>query len=197
MDNVPPVPWYAPEGSAGAYMRLVERRAIHRTQWLQALATAELDAILCPPFALPALIHGSSSELFPAAAYAIPFNVIGFPAGVAPIATVQPGEESDRAVGRDKVDIMAQAVYQHDSAFAELIEQPARQEAAHDDRAGIGEGEQTQSSSGLCQLPYQPGQGHTGHRVAQYRDCLGGLRMDFFLRMGSRLMPASGIYRHT
>jgi Asp-tRNA(Asn)/Glu-tRNA(Gln) amidotransferase A subunit family amidase len=96
--------------SAEAYMRLVKRRAVYRTQWLQAMAAAELDAILCPPYALPALTHGSSSELFPAATYTVPFNVIGFPSGVVPITTVQPGEESDRMVSSDKVDITAQAV---------------------------------------------------------------------------------------
>jgi fatty acid amide hydrolase len=96
--------------SAAAYMHLVKRRAIYRTQWLQAMVTSGLDAILCPPFALPALTHGSSSDPFPAATYAVPFNVLGFPAGVAPITTVRPDEESDRVVSKDRVDIAARAV---------------------------------------------------------------------------------------
>jgi fatty acid amide hydrolase len=97
------------------YMGLVGRRATYRTEWLEAMDAAGLDAILCPPFALPALTHGSSVDLFAAASYAIPFNVTGFPAGVVPITTVQPGEESDRAVSKDKADITAKAV-EKDSA---------------------------------------------------------------------------------
>ena len=76
------------------YMRLVEQRAMVRTQWLQAMDAVGIDTILCPSFALPALTHGSSVDLFAAASYAIPFNVTGFPAGVVPITTVQPGEEN-------------------------------------------------------------------------------------------------------
>ncbi len=112
--------------SAGAYMRLVNRRAVYRTQWLQAMATTGLDAILCPPFALPALTHGSSSELLPAATYAIPFNLIGFPAGVAPITTVQPGEESDRVVSKDRVDIAARTVEQGSSGLPVGVQVVAR-----------------------------------------------------------------------
>jgi fatty acid amide hydrolase len=96
--------------SAKAYIDLVEKRAIYRTKWLHAMAAAKLDAIICPPYALPALTHGSTQDLFSAATYAIPFNVTGFPAGVAPITTVQPGEESDRTVSKDKADLAAQAV---------------------------------------------------------------------------------------
>ena len=77
---------------------------------LRAMADADVDAILCPPFALPALTHGSSVDLFAASSYTIPFNVTGLPAGVVPITTVQPGEESDRTVTRDKTDIVAQTV---------------------------------------------------------------------------------------
>jgi fatty acid amide hydrolase len=101
--------------SAIQYMRLVERQTMYRMQWLEAMAAAELDAILCPPFALPALTHDTFSELVPAATYTFPFNVLGFPAGVVPITTVQPGEESDRVVSRDRVDITAQVV-EHGSA---------------------------------------------------------------------------------
>ena len=95
---------------AAAYMDLVDGRANYRLAWLQVMADADVDAILCPPYALPALTHGSSVDLFAASSYTIPFNVTGLPAGVVPITTVQPGEESDRAVSRDKTDILAQAV---------------------------------------------------------------------------------------
>lgn len=103
--------------SAIDYMSLVERRTMYRFRWLEAMSTAELDAILCPPFALPALTHDTVSQLFPASTYAIPFNVIGFPAGVVPMTTVQLGEETDRSIGRDKVDITAHAVEEGSSGL--------------------------------------------------------------------------------
>jgi fatty acid amide hydrolase len=96
--------------SAAAYIKLVERRAKYRTQWLREMAAPGLDAILCPPYALPALTHGSGVDLFPASSYTIPFNVIGFPAGVVPITAVRSGEESDREVGNDTAEIAARSV---------------------------------------------------------------------------------------
>ena len=95
--------------TAPDYMRLVEQRALYRTQWLRAMDEVQLDAILCPPFALPALKHRHSVDLFSAASFAVAFNVTGMPAGVAPITTVQPNEESDRRVTKDKADIAAHA----------------------------------------------------------------------------------------
>ena len=85
---------------AADYMRLVEQRGRVRADWLQAMDAAGIDAILCPPFALPALTHGNRVDLFAAASYAIPFNITGFPAGVVPITMVQPGEERDQRLIR-------------------------------------------------------------------------------------------------
>jgi fatty acid amide hydrolase len=112
--------------SAADYLRLVERRAMYRTQWLQAMDTAGIDAILCPPFALPALTHGSSVDLFAAASYAIPFNVTGLPAGVVPVTTVQPGEESDRTVSQDRADITAKAMEQDSAGLPVGVQVVAR-----------------------------------------------------------------------
>jgi len=126
--------------SAEAYMDLVKRRAVYRTQWLQAMAAAELDAVLCPPYALPAMTHGSSSELLPAATYTIPFNLIGFPAGVVPITTVQPDEESDRAASKDKVDITAQAIERGSSGLpvgVQVVAQHWREDVVLDIMAAL------------------------------------------------------------
>jgi fatty acid amide hydrolase len=68
------------------------------------------DVVLCPPYALPALTHGSSGDLVAAASYAWPFNIAGLPAGTVAATRVQPGEESDRQESRDAADKTARRV---------------------------------------------------------------------------------------
>jgi fatty acid amide hydrolase len=96
--------------STEKYWELVEARTEYRARFLRTLDTGNFDAIICPPFALPALTHGSSEHLFPALSYAFVYNVLGAPAGVVAATQVRPSEESDRDVSRDKADITAQAV---------------------------------------------------------------------------------------
>jgi fatty acid amide hydrolase len=78
---------------------LDDLRAQHDAAW----RSAGIDALICPPHALPALRHGQSGVLGPAVAgsYATLFNVTGHPAGVVPVTRVRRGEESDRGVGVD------------------------------------------------------------------------------------------------
>ena len=98
--------------SIDRYWHLVEELQSYRRRFLEVLTTSHFDAILCPPHALPALTHGSSRTLnvTNAASYAILANLLGLPAGVAPITRVREGEESDRHVGRDGVERAAHAV---------------------------------------------------------------------------------------
>jgi len=94
--------------SAEEYRSVVEARNDYRMRFLSYLDEAGLDVIICPPFALPALTHGSSEHLFvPAGSYAYTYNVLGAPAGVVPSTIVLPGEESDRKSSRDMGDITA------------------------------------------------------------------------------------------
>jgi fatty acid amide hydrolase len=72
------------------------------------------------------LTHGSSVDLFAAASYAIPFNVTGLPAGVVPVTTVQPGEESDRTVSQDRADITAKAMEQDSAGLPVGVQVVAR-----------------------------------------------------------------------
>ncbi len=96
--------------SAAEYWKLVEARTAYRASFLEAMDRGRFDALLCPPFALPALTHGSSEHLVAAASYAITYNVLGTPAGVVAAVRVQPGEESDRPTSRDLADQTALAV---------------------------------------------------------------------------------------
>jgi fatty acid amide hydrolase len=94
----------------GDYWRLVEARTDYRERFQRELDAAALDAVLCPPCAVPAVTHGASEHLFPAISYAFSYNVLGAPAGVVSTTRVRPGEESDRNVGNDIADITAQQV---------------------------------------------------------------------------------------
>jgi fatty acid amide hydrolase len=92
------------------YWRLVEARTDYRVGFQSALDAAGLDAVICPPHALPAVTHGASEHLFPAVSYAFTYNVLGAPAGVVSTTRVRPGEETDRKPGKDIADITAQQV---------------------------------------------------------------------------------------
>jgi fatty acid amide hydrolase len=92
------------------YWKLVEARTDYRAGFQRALDAVGLDAVICPPHAVPAVTHGASEHLFPAVSYAFTYNVLGAPAGVVSTTRVRPGEESDRKVGKDIADITAQQV---------------------------------------------------------------------------------------
>jgi fatty acid amide hydrolase len=112
--------------SAGEYWELVEALNAYRARFINALDQGNFDAILCPPFALPALTHESNGDLFPAASYAFMYNVIGTPAGVVSITKVQPGEESDRTVSKDLADLTARDVEQGSAGLPVGVQVVAR-----------------------------------------------------------------------
>ena len=51
-----------------------------------------LDAIIMPGFAMPAVKHGFSNDLPSAACYTFLWNILDFPAGSLPITTVNNDE---------------------------------------------------------------------------------------------------------
>lgn len=92
------------------YWQLSAARSAYAEQFFGAWNKARLDAVICPPHALPALRHGSTADLTVAASYCIWANVLGLPAGVVPVTRVGSGEETDRLVGRDNFDRAAYSV---------------------------------------------------------------------------------------
>ena len=112
--------------STDQYWSLVAARNRYRSHFLQALQEGNFDAVLCPPFALPALTHGTCQHLTPAASYAMVYNAIGAPAGVVSITKVRPGEESDRKVTKDMADITARAVEQGSAGLPVGVQVVAR-----------------------------------------------------------------------
>jgi fatty acid amide hydrolase len=89
---------------------LIEEQAAYRRAFVAALDAGGFDAIVCPPLALPALMHGSSYLLSTAASYAMVFNLLGMPAGVVPVTRVRPGEEQPRKADADAVERAAREV---------------------------------------------------------------------------------------
>ncbi len=108
------------------YWSVADARTNFREQFLQSLDDGRFDAVICPPFALPALTHNTCQNLLPAAGYAIVYNVIGAPAGVVSITRVRPDEESDRKVTRDTADITARAVEQGSAGLPVGVQVVAR-----------------------------------------------------------------------
>ena len=98
--------------SVSDYWQLVHRRNLYRIKFLSAMAAQQLDAVLCPPYALPALPHGMVRRLGPIHSHAVIFNLLGMPAGVVPITRVGAGEEGEREPSRDRVDRLAREAEQ-------------------------------------------------------------------------------------
>lgn len=85
------------------YWRLTDQRTLMRRAELDAWNDASLDAVLCPPHALPAMPLGSSGELTLSLSYAFRYVMLNFPAGVVPVTRVRP-EEQQRPLCQDRVE---------------------------------------------------------------------------------------------
>jgi fatty acid amide hydrolase len=94
--------------SLGAFWRLTEEEDAYRTRFLGVLDAGRFDAIICPPFALPAVPHGGYMA-GPALSYTMLYNLLGMPPAVVAATRVRPGEESDRPSSQDVVEEAARA----------------------------------------------------------------------------------------
>lgn len=102
------------------YWQLVEAQMDYRQRFREALNRASggpLDLIICPAFALPALVHGASRDLVLAGGYTSLYNLLGYPTGIVPFTKVRPGEEVGRPASKDK---MEQAAYRTELGSAGL-----------------------------------------------------------------------------
>lgn len=96
--------------SADAYRQLSYRKQQFVRQAIEAMQHERIDAILCPPHALPATQHVKGFDLLTAATPAMLFNLLGWPAGVLSTTRVRAGEEVGRKTSRDQVERQAAAV---------------------------------------------------------------------------------------
>ncbi|MBV9409806.1 MAG: amidase [Candidatus Eremiobacteraeota bacterium] len=108
------------------YWALVETLAAYRRNFVAALDRGNFDAIVCPPHALPALTHGSAYFLTMASSYSMLYNLLGMPAGVVPVTTVQPGEDTSTGSGPDVVDRAARNVVRNSAGLPLGVQVVAR-----------------------------------------------------------------------
>jgi fatty acid amide hydrolase len=96
--------------SADAYRQLTYRKQQFVRQAIDGLQRQRIDAVLCPPHALPATHHVKGFDLLAAASHAMLFNLLGWPAGVVSATRVRAGEEIGRKASRDLVERQAAVV---------------------------------------------------------------------------------------
>lgn len=114
--------------SVDRYWQMVEERNRYQRRFMDALDAERFDALLCPPYALPASMHETGGGITAATAgsYLFLYNLLGLPAGVAPVTRVHPGEESDRSVRKDTVDRSAYAVEKNSAGLPVGVQVVAR-----------------------------------------------------------------------
>jgi len=95
---------------SGEIQQLSEWRRSYRAEFLGLLDHRRLDALICPPFALPAVTHGATANLLDALSHTSLYNLLGFPAGVVAATRVRADEESDRPKCADLQDSTARKV---------------------------------------------------------------------------------------
>ena len=112
--------------SADKFWQLTQQRTAYVNRFLESLGNGRFDALICPPYALPALKHGAFSDLATAGSYAMLMNLLGFPAGVVAAGRVRKGEETDRRATRDPTDRAAISVEKGSSGMPVGVQVAAR-----------------------------------------------------------------------
>jgi fatty acid amide hydrolase len=106
---------------------LIDRRDAYVNRFEAAMTRAGVDALLCPPNALPALKHGASADLGPAGvSYTVLYSLLGWPAGVVPVTRVRPGEMDRRPRGGDMMDRAARRTDQDSAGLPVGVQVAAR-----------------------------------------------------------------------
>ncbi len=82
----------AGEKSVADYWQVASQRTALRRAEFDAWNARSLDAVLCPPHALPALPIGSSGDLTLSLSYMFRYVLLNFPAGVVPVSRVREDE---------------------------------------------------------------------------------------------------------
>jgi fatty acid amide hydrolase len=136
--------------------RLDERRRLF-ADTMAAWDHAGIDVVICPVYALPAPLHGTTSDLIEATSYAFVANLLGLPAGTVPVTRVRPDEQSDRADSRDPADRLAQRVEQGSAGLpvaVQVIGRPWREDLVLTAMAAIQRGARDAGTAPA--LPVEP-----------------------------------------
>jgi fatty acid amide hydrolase len=102
--------------------RLAERIGALRRRFAAMLDREALDALIGPTHALPAVSHGTALDVVAGQSYASLYNLLGMPAGVAPVTRVAPDEEHDRGSAGLPVAVQAAARPGDDEVVLTLLD---------------------------------------------------------------------------
>ena len=83
--------------------KLTNRVRQYRFEMMAAWDAANVDIVLGPPFATPALPHLGSKDFTLAGSYSMTWNLVQFPAGVVPVSRVRP-EETERPAAQGRLE---------------------------------------------------------------------------------------------
>ncbi|APR86390.1 Aspartyl-tRNA(Asn) amidotransferase subunit A [Minicystis rosea] len=92
-----------------AYWKLIASLRSERADIAASMRAANIDVILCPPHATPALPHGLSRDFALAGTPAMLWNIVQFPAGVVPVTRVRAAEAA-RPNASDRLEKQAAEV---------------------------------------------------------------------------------------
>ncbi len=101
--------------SANSLWQLTYQAAKQVGQVFQSWDEAEVDVVLCPTHATPALLPDCAVDMMPAASYSVVMNLLGVPCGNVPATRVRPDETSGRSGNLDASERLA-AKIERDSA---------------------------------------------------------------------------------
>jgi fatty acid amide hydrolase len=118
------------EKSVAELWQLTNKRTQLRRQVMDYWRELELDAVICPAHATPALGHGDSNDFTLAGSYSMRYNFLNLPAGVVPVTRVQPNEEG-RADTSQRIDKKAAKVQQGSAGLpigVQVVARPYRED---------------------------------------------------------------------
>lgn len=97
------IPYFGGSGDAylNHWVQELHNYRLNFDKKMNAHSAGPLDALLCPPSALPAFLHNTADKLGLAGMYAPIFNVTGYPAGVVPVSAVRADEAISRKTSAD------------------------------------------------------------------------------------------------
>jgi len=95
--------------SVTEFWRLTSVLRAYRDTLLGFMEDLDLDVMVCPVHATPALPHRMSRDFLLAGSPSMPFNIVQFPAGVVPVTRVRP-DEAVRTSPRDRLEKRAARV---------------------------------------------------------------------------------------
>lgn len=94
--------WSGARSALGYWDLVVEADAYRRRFWsrLAEAAGGPVDAVVSPPFGLPALRHGTALHLLRAASHTFLANMVGAPAGIVPAGEISKADEAEELAAR-------------------------------------------------------------------------------------------------